>query len=153
MLSVIIRGTAIAEELFPEVSGSSQEFWNGVKTGELQAQRCNKCQRFRFPSTPVCPHCGHGEAEWQKVEGGGRVFSWIRYHKAYLPTYVDVPYTVITAELDEGFRMYGRLLDTSGGQSARQPSIGEQVHAVVEEWANGHRTIAFRESMQSGEEH
>jgi uncharacterized OB-fold protein len=145
LLSIIIRDSAIADELFPEVSGSSQGFWDGVKAGELRVQRCAKCRRFRVPPTPVCPYCTHRVAEWQTVKGDAIVFSWIRYHKAYLPTYTDVPYTVITAELGEGFRMYGRLLNASGGQSARRPEIGEPVQAVIEEWVNGRRTIAFQE--------
>jgi uncharacterized OB-fold protein len=147
LLSIIIRDTDIADELFPEASSSSQGFWDGVMVGELRAQQCAKCQRFRAPPTPVCPSCTHHGAQWQTMSGDATVFSWTRYHKVYLPTYADVPYTVITAELTEGLRMYGRLLATSGEQSQRRPEIGERVHAVVEEWANGHRTIAFQEGV------
>jgi uncharacterized protein len=146
MLPSISRGqVSIADELFPETSRSSQGFWDGLEVGELRVQRCMKCHRSRIPSAPLCPYCLYDQAEWHPADGQATVFSWIRYHKAYLPTYTDVPYTVITAELTEGVRMYGRLLDKTGQHSTRRPDIGERVHAVVEEWANGRRTIAFQE--------
>jgi uncharacterized OB-fold protein len=84
------------------------------------------------------------------LSGTGTVFSWIRYHKAYLPTYNTLPYTVITAELDEGVRVYGRLLDGSGEQSTGRPTIGQPVQAVVEEWTNGLRTVAFCDETSDG---
>jgi len=145
MLSVINRESDIAAELMPEVSNASQGFWDGLRENELRVQQCVSCARYRVPSAPLCPYCGSYELTWGTSAGDATVFSWIRYHKVYLSTYSEIPYTVITAELNEGFRMYGRLLTETGEKSLRRPSIGEAVHAAVEEWSNGYRTIAFVE--------
>lgn len=145
MLSVINRDREMAVELMPEVSSASQGFWDGLEVGELRIQQCTSCNRYRVPSAPLCPYCEARGTKWATAGGDASIFSWIRYHKVYLSTYSDVPYTVITAELNEGLRMYGRLLTAQGDRSLRRPTIGENVRAVVEEWSNGYRTLAFAE--------
>jgi uncharacterized OB-fold protein len=145
MLSIVNRDDEMAAELMPEISSASKGFWDGLEDGELRIQQCTSCDRYRVPSAPLCPYCESRDMKWETAAGDASVFSWIRYHKAYLSTYSDVPYSVITAEFDEGFRMYGRLLTDEGERSLRRPTIGERVRAVVEQWSNGYRTLAFVE--------
>src|SRR5665213_2280388 len=133
MLSIVNRENEMAAELMPEVSSASQGFWDGLEVGELRIQQCLSCNRYRVPSAPLCPYCESREMKWGTAVGDASVFSWIRYHKVYLSTYSDVPYCVITAELDEGLRIYGRLLADSGERSLRRPTIGERVRAVIEQ--------------------
>lgn len=65
------------------------------------------------------------------MSGGGTVFSWVRYHRSYIPEFEDLlPYSVLLVELEEGVRIFGRYL------SAESPAIGDRVQVVVERWAD-----------------
>jgi uncharacterized OB-fold protein len=74
-------------------------------------QKCQQCGYIRFPASIVCPKCHSLEAEWAKLSGKGRVYSFIIYHQAYHPSYKDdLPYAVAIIQLDEGPRMESNII-------------------------------------------
>jgi uncharacterized OB-fold protein len=129
--------------LLPAVTADNKHYWDGLAQGELNVQGCSACRRLRYPIVPVCPYCGSTRWSWSTLCGTGRVFSWVRYHRSYLPEFEDLmPYVVITAELDEGVRMFGRLVDKLDLQERVQ--IGTPVEVIVERWPDGRCVPAFR---------
>lgn len=92
------------------VDPDSRSFWEGLCRHELRLEACDTCARVRFPPMPACPYCGTVGGREREGSGRGRVYSWIRVHRALLPEMADqLPYTIVTVTLDEGCRMVGRL--------------------------------------------
>ena len=99
-----------------------------------------RCARARFPVAPVCPHCGAGAHSWARLSGAGIVHSWVRYQRGYLPEFEPLmPYEVLCVSLQDGPRVFGRLL--GGGEP---PSVGMAVQAIVERFGGGDCVLAFR---------
>jgi hypothetical protein len=61
---------------------------------------------------PSCPLCGSAEIEEVEASGRGRIYSWITVHIPLDPAFADdVPYTIVAVDLEEGGRLFGRLLE------------------------------------------
>ncbi len=122
----------------PHISPDMRAHYDALAGGRLVLPRCNACRRVRFPATPACMWCAQVGLEWIDASGRGRVHSWVRYHRAYLPAFEPlVPYEVLAVELEEGPVLFGRLV-TKGA-----PRIGQPVRAVAERWADGFCGLAF----------
>jgi hypothetical protein len=132
-------GAGDPAHLLPPRTDDVAPFWDGLREGRLTLQRCRDCGRARFPVAPVCPYCGGSSADWQPLSGTGTVHSWIRYHRGYLPEFEPLmPYAVLCVELDDGPRMFGRLVG-----EAPDPWIGMPVQAIVERFPGGECVPAF----------
>jgi hypothetical protein len=138
--------TSIVERLFPvepsdllpALTPDNAMFWSSLQDGELVLQRCDDCHRFRYPIMPVCPHCSSEKFRWHQASGQGKIFSWVRYHRSYLPEFEPLmPYVVATIELEENVRMFG-LFKSSG-----EPRIGMEVGLIIEKWPDGRCVPAF----------
>jgi uncharacterized OB-fold protein len=126
-------------DLEPALDADNQPFWGALARGEMVVQGCAACQRLRFPVAPVCPHCGATECTWRSLSGRGEVFSWVRYHRSFLPEFEDlVPYVVIVAQLEEGVRMIGRLLERDVPVTHGQP-----ITTMIERWPGGRCVPVF----------
>ena len=126
-------------DLLPAVTSDTAPYWEGLSRRELVIQKCEACHRLRFPTMPVCPLCGSTEFGWQSHSGKGELFSWVRYQRLYLPEFADLmPYTVITAQLDPGVRIVGRLVERDV-----EPNIGDPVWMMLEKWPNGRHVPVF----------
>ena len=74
--------------------------------GKLVLQRCADCGRPRHYPRPVCDSCFSMNAEWFEASGKGAVHSWTITHYAFHPGFKgDLPYLLLTVDLDEGERM------------------------------------------------
>ena len=102
--------TSIAQYA-PPVTPVNQPFWDGLTQGVLHLQRCSDCGSWQFPPAKYCHACLGEEVRWQPSAGTGRLWSWVRFHKAYLPGYRDTPYYVASVLLDEGLRLTTRLTE------------------------------------------
>jgi uncharacterized protein len=86
------------------------EYLAGAAEGKLRIQRCAKCDRCRFPASPLCPACLRWEAEWVDASGRGELWSWIRMHKPYFASLDrEVPYNVAMVRLAEGPMMISAI--------------------------------------------
>jgi uncharacterized protein len=63
--------------LRPVTDTDGAPFWEYAARGELRVQACAGCGELRFPPRPCCPHCQSFEAEWRRVSGRGRVWSYV----------------------------------------------------------------------------
>ena len=103
----------------PESDGSGLEFWQGLSDGRLVLSLCRTCGQRRFPPIESCSHCGSQAVVAADAGGGGTVYSWATVHMPLAPEFASqAPYTVVVVDLDEGARVFGRLLGEPGGDLA-----------------------------------
>jgi uncharacterized protein len=77
-------------------------FWEGCRAEELRIPRCSACGKLVWYPQFVCPGCGGSEMPWTRVSGRGRLFTWVRVHRAFLPGFEKrVPYLTGLVELEE----------------------------------------------------
>jgi uncharacterized OB-fold protein len=95
----------------PNINGDTKEFWVGCKKHELRFQKCKACGHVRWPASIICPVCYSEETEWMVAKGKGRVYTFVVYHVAYHPGFVNgLPYVVADVELEEGPRLLTNIV-------------------------------------------
>jgi len=103
----------------PAITADTAPYWEAARRHELRLQRCGGCRAFRFYPGPVCPRCGEEAAEWERVSGGGEVYSYVIVHRATHPVFAaDVPYVVALVEISGtgGIRIPSRLVGVTPGE-------------------------------------
>jgi uncharacterized OB-fold protein len=129
--------------IVPEVDKDSAAWWAAVAEHRFTLPWCMACQRFFFPPMPTCPHCGSKSVTLCPASGRGRIYSWVVVNRALDHRFVDdAPYTIVAVALDEGARMFGRLVD------------GEpEADAIVSAWlyeTQGQALVGFRRDALTG---
>lgn len=103
----------------PHATPESQPYWDGVAQGRLRLQICAACRKPRHYPQLVCPECHSLDCDWIDASGRGRVHSWTVAHHAFHPAFqADLPYTLVTIDLDEGPRALARLARADEGRLA-----------------------------------
>lgn len=96
----------------PEPSPDTKPFWDGLNEGKLLLQTCSDCGKARHYPRPVCPHCYSMQYRWVPASGRGKVHSWTVAHHPFHPGFrPDLPYALVTVDLEEGVRMNAQLRD------------------------------------------
>jgi uncharacterized OB-fold protein len=112
----------------PLVDSDSEPWWAGLRRSVIVLQRCTACARHRCPPLPSCPYCGNPDSIVEESSGRGRIYSWVVVRRALAPEFVgEEPYTIVTVQLDEGPRLFGRLL---GGEPASDLPVGAAFYEV-----------------------
>jgi uncharacterized OB-fold protein len=94
----------------PYPSPDTMPYWLGLREGRLLVQKCGGCGTLRHYPRPVCATCFSMEVDWTEMSGRGAVHSWTETHHAFLPAFKeDVPYILVTVDLDEGVRINARF--------------------------------------------
>ncbi len=94
------------DKLVPEPTADTRPYWDALHEGKFRLQRCAECKKVRHYPRPVCDACYSMNAEWFEASGRGMVHSWTITHHAFLPALkADLPYTLLTVDLEEGVRM------------------------------------------------
>ena len=86
-------------------------FWEDCGKQRLSIQRCGGCGRLRYPPRIICPTCLSDQIEWVSTSGRGTVYAWVTVHhppRTYLKD--EVPYNLSLIELDDGIRMWSRVI-------------------------------------------
>jgi uncharacterized protein len=79
----------------------TRPFWDACRQGELRAQRCSACGRFRWPPQGFCPGCYAWEHDWAPLSGRGTVTAFSVVHHSAVPSFKDdLPYVVARITLD-----------------------------------------------------
>ena len=99
----------------PIVNELNSPYWQACDPADgsaprLLLQKCGSCGELRCPPAAVCPRCGDESFTWRAASGRARLWSWNRFHKAYLPGF-DPPYATILAKLEEGPVIISALVD------------------------------------------
>jgi hypothetical protein len=113
----------------PAPSELSSPFWAAGLEGTLRLQKCDACAHVRFPLDPICPRCLSAQYEWAALSGRGTVQTFIRFQRAYDPSWEDrVPYVVALIELEEGPVMISNVV----GEGALDVKVDDPVEVVYE---------------------
>lgn len=113
----------------PAPSELSAPFWSAGLQGSLRLQKCSACDHIRFPLDSICPRCLSSEYEWATLSGRGIVQTFIRFQRAYDPTWKDrVPYVVALIQLEEGPVMISNVV----GEGALAVKVDDSVEVVYE---------------------
>ena len=100
------------EKLVPEPTADTKPFWDALMEGRFRLQRCADCQKVRHYPRPVCDACYSMNAEWVEASRLGFVHSWTITHHAFHPGFkADLPFTLLTVDLEEGVRMQAQARD------------------------------------------
>ena len=103
----------------PHAEGLSKPYWDGSARGVLVLQRCAACGKVRHYPQVTCTECYSDACDWIEAIGRGAVHSWTITHHAFHPGFTgDVPYALVTVDLDEGVRALGRW-DLPAGNGLR----------------------------------
>lgn len=87
----------------------SRPFWDAAEAGRLVIQRCADCGKLRHYPRLLCDACYSDRADWSTASGRGTIHSWTIAHHAFHKAFVDeVPYALVTVDLEEGVRALGR---------------------------------------------
>jgi hypothetical protein len=114
----------------PEITPEMAPFWEAARRHELVVQRCKGCGAYRFPARELCSRCLSRDSAWERVSGRGTLFSFAVMHQASHPGFAaEVPYAVVTVELDEG----ARLLSNVVGCAPNDLRIGMPLEVVFED--------------------
>ena len=105
------------EKLVPSPTAETQPYWDGLNERRLLLQRCADCGKVRHYPRPVCDACWSMNVEWVQASGHGTVHSWTVTHYAFHPGFKgDLPFTLVTVDLDEGVRMQARSRGIADGE-------------------------------------
>ena len=106
--------TPTFEKPLPEPSPETRPFWEGLKDHRLVLQRCASCKQPRHYPRPMCDRCHSFESEWFEASGRGTVHSWtVAHHPFHMGFKKELPYVVLTIDLEEGVRMVAPLADAN----------------------------------------
>ena len=86
-------------------------FWAALDDGTLLVSMCNSCAHHWLPPLTTCPRCASRDVTSTPSPAAGSLYSWTVVHLAADPAYAaETPYTVGLIELDDGTRLYGRVV-------------------------------------------
>lgn len=117
------------QEIVPEPSPVSKDYWEKAAQGELWIQRCRDCSSYFFYPRVLCPECWGENVEWAPVSGKGTVYSYTVVHRSDLQAFAEkTPYILAIIELDEGPRMTANVVNCP----VDKVRVGMPVKAVFE---------------------
>jgi uncharacterized OB-fold protein len=125
------RRNKVSSEFVPEPPPDdlSEQFWRAGLEGQIRLQECDECHHIRFPLSTICPRCLSEVFHWTDLSGNGQVQSFIRFHRAYDPSWADaVPYVVALVDLDEGPTLVSNIVGVGSGNVA----VGDVVRVVFD---------------------
>lgn len=115
------------EKPLPNPDENTQPFFDALTEHKLLLQYFPSADHYQFPYSDRCYKDWSTEWEWREAAGTGEVYSWVRMHQLYHPSWKEeIPYTLAVVQLDEGPRMNTNL-----------------VHAAAEEVRVGMRVKVF----------
>ena len=111
----------------PQTSELARPYWEAVAQGKLVLQSCSGCGKVRHYPRLLCDACYSDAVTWLPSKASGTIHSWTVAHHAFHPAFApELPYTLVTVDLDEGVRALGRW------HSDAAMSIGLPVQGVFE---------------------
>lgn len=94
----------------PPHSELARPYWEAAAQGKLVLQACATCGKVRHYPRLLCDACYSDSVTWQPSQAIGKVHSWTIAHHAFHPAFLpELPYTLVTVDLDEGVRALGRF--------------------------------------------
>ena len=93
----------------PQTSELARPYWDAAAQGKLVLQSCSDCGKVRHYPRLLCDACYSDGVNWISSKAFGTIQSWTVAHHAFHPAFAaELPYTLVTVDLDEGVRALGR---------------------------------------------
>ena len=93
----------------PQISELARPYWDAAAQGKLVLQSCSACGKVRHYPRLLCDACYSDAVTWLPSKASGTIHSWTVAHHAFHPAFApELPYTLVTVDLDEGVRALGR---------------------------------------------
>lgn len=124
----------------PQSDDRNLPFWQAASDRRFVIARCSNCGHLMAPPVTNCTACLHDEVEWVSAAGGGQVYSFVEYFRAWIPEFLPfLPYTVAIVELDEGPRMITIILRREG----QNLTVGDRVTVTFQDRGAGSQVPIF----------
>lgn len=130
----------MARPVIPIANPDTKPFWDGCAEGKLLLQRCDACQAWRHPPSPICPHCLGDAHVWVASSGRGTVYTFVVVRVPRRGWDKMVPYVLAVVALDEGPRILSNLTNVAPEDVA----IGLPVEVTFEELDGTTKLPLFR---------
>lgn len=114
----------------PLVNDDTAAFWEGGADGRLHIHRCQSCQVWFHPPTPICPACLSLDVAPESPSGRATVKTFTINAQPWAPG-MEVPYVVGVVSLDDcpGVQLTTRFVDVDPASI----TIGQAVEVVFEQ--------------------
>lgn len=119
----------MATRPLPRRSALSEFFWASGAEGILRFLRCEECDYFVHPPSPICPRCLQPSLRPSPVSGRATVESFTVTEIPWVPG-IEPPYVVAIVAMDEQPDL--KLVTNVVGCSPDHVRIGMDVHVVFE---------------------
>jgi uncharacterized OB-fold protein len=118
--------------LEPIPDGETEAFWGGVAEGRFLLPWCNACGKPFWHPRAFCPRCWSEDVELRESEGRGTVYTSTVVRRGALPPFDEqLPYALAAADLDDGVRVFARVVD------ADSVAIGDRVRIALRDLGGG----------------
>ena len=112
----------------------NRPFFVGGTHGHLMLQRCLRCHELIYYPRIVCPRCLSPNYKWERLSGGGTVYSFAVVWRPNHPAFEDqIPITLAVVDLTEGPQMVTTIVDCP----PESVHIGMKVAVVFDTIAEG----------------
>ncbi len=128
------ESTTAYDKPLPSLEGTTGEFYEFCKNGELRFQRCTACGKWRHVPREMCAACHSMEWEWALSSGRGSVFSWTVVAVPLHPCFKgSTPYAPVVVQMEEGVRLLTELTDVAPDELAVDMPVEVAFEAVTDE--------------------
>ena len=125
----------------PQPAEEAEPFFDALRAGRLQIQRCTSCGALAHPPRAMCRSCQGVGFDWQPMSGQGEVYSYVVTHQAVHPALTGyTPMATVEVALAEGPHLTTNLVDVAPDEI----EIGMPVEAVFEDVGDGVVLPLFR---------
>jgi uncharacterized OB-fold protein len=125
----------------PRPTPTSQPFWDALREGRIDIQRCDDCGQWVHYPRSRCSRCLSPWLSWHTVPGFGVVYSFSVARQATATVFEDeVPQIITVVELPEGVRLSTTLVDVD----ADDVRVGLPVEPVFEPGDDGITLLRYR---------
>lgn len=101
--------TTLPAKPAPQTSYLARPYWDAVAQGSLVLQSCSACGKVRHYPRLLCDACYSDAVTWIPSKAAGAIHSWTVAHHAFHSAFApELPYSLVTVDLDEGVRALGR---------------------------------------------
>jgi len=129
------------EPPLPRPTPTSRPFWDALREGRIDIQRCDDCNAWVFYPRVRCNHCLSDRLTWHTVPGRGRLYTFTVARVPTAPHFAgQVPQCLGVVELDEGIRMTTTLVDCAPDDL----SVGMRVEPVFDAVSDEVTMLRFR---------
>src|SRR5205085_1544912 len=118
--------------VLPRVTPDNEFFWTSGADGRLRFLRCDECNYYVHPPSPICPECLSKRLTPTPVSGRATVATFTINHQQWMPA-LEPPYVIAI----DGIATYPGNLDQPPGFSGVGVVEMQDALRLELDWYNG----------------